>query len=183
VAESTLILYSSTDGHTLEICQRIALILQQHGHQARLDPIDAPPVDLETFDKIVIGARIRYGKHHQDVYDFIASNERLLQAKPSAFFSVNVVARKPHKNRPETNPYMLKFLRQVAWQPDELAVFAGKIDYRKCRFFDRQMIRLIMFVTHGPTHPDAVADFTDWDQVESFGSVVSRMEKVNNPAP
>jgi len=172
MTERILILYSSTDGHTLKICQRIAAILEQHGHTVQLAPIASSPADLESFDKFVIGARIRYGRHHRDVYDFITRHQALLEAKPSAFFSVNVVARKPNKNTPETNPYMRKFLSQIAWQPDALAVFAGMIDYSKYRFFDRQMIRFIMYITHGPTHPNTVADFTDWDLVERFGIII-----------
>ncbi len=86
-----------------------------------------------------------------------------------------MVARKPDKNEPDTNPYLKKFLKQVPWQPTKLAVFAGKIDYKKYRFFDRSMIRLIMYVTDGTTHPETVADFTDWGKVKEFGKVVSGM--------
>jgi len=101
----------------------------------------------------------------------------LLQAKPSAFFSVNVVARKPNKNTPDTNPYMRKFLSQIAWKPDALAVFAGKIDYSKYRFFDRQMIRFIMYLTHGPTALDTVTDFTDWGNVDRLANNICKMQK------
>jgi menaquinone-dependent protoporphyrinogen oxidase len=30
-------------------------------------------------------------------------------------------------------------------------------------------------MTHGPTDPTAVVEFTDWEQVEAFGRVVSEM--------
>jgi menaquinone-dependent protoporphyrinogen oxidase len=30
-------------------------------------------------------------------------------------------------------------------------------------------------MTHGPTDPTAVVEFTDWEQVEAFGRVVSDM--------
>ena len=33
-----------------------------------------------------------------------------LEKKQTAFFTVNVVARKKEKNKPDTNPYMKKFL-------------------------------------------------------------------------
>ena len=56
-----------------------------------------------------------------------------------------------------------------------LAVFAGKLDYPSYGFFDRFMIRLIMRMTHGPTDPKAVIEFTDWQQVEAFGRGVSEM--------
>jgi menaquinone-dependent protoporphyrinogen oxidase len=71
------------------------------------------------------------------------------------------VARKPEKNRPETNPYMLKFLKRVHWKPKALGVFAGKIDYPKLGTLDRQVIRLIMWMTKGPTDPTGTFEFTD----------------------
>ena len=171
-----LIIYSTTDGHTLEICQHLQRLIEQQGHQVTLASVDgAPNMQLESFDKIVIGASIRYGKHHKRVYDFIKSNEQILDSKPNAFFSVNVVARKPEKNQPETNPYLQKFLRQISWQPKQLAVFAGKIDYPRYRFRDRQMIRVIMWMTKGPTDPETVVEFTDWKQVEAFAQLLGNM--------
>jgi menaquinone-dependent protoporphyrinogen oxidase len=165
-----LIIYSTTDGHTLEICQRLKQVIEQQVHRVKLISIDDEKnVNLKLFDKIVIGASIRYGKHNQNVYQFIKRNEQILDSKPNAFFSVNLVARKPERNQPETNPYLKKFLKQISWKPKELAVFAGKVDYPRYRFPDRLMIRLIMWMTKGPTDPKAVIDFTNWEQVDKFG--------------
>jgi menaquinone-dependent protoporphyrinogen oxidase len=124
---------------------------------------------------VVIGASIRYGHHQPVVAEFIARHQALLENRPSAFFSVNIVARKPHKNTPETNPYCRKFLQNIAWQPRLKAVFAGKLDYPSYGFVDRQMIRLIMLMTQGPTDPKAVVEFTDWAQVEAFGRDVCQI--------
>ncbi len=171
-----LILYSTTDGHTRKIGNRLQQVIEELGHQVTLVSVnDESLVDLHTFDKIVIGASIRYGKHSPKITDFINRNKLLFDSKPNAFFSVNIVARKPEKNQPDTNPYLRKFLKQIAWQPREIAVFAGKLDYPKYSFFDRLMIRLIMFITKGPTDPKAVIEFTDWQQVESFGRVIGNM--------
>lgn len=172
-----LILYSTTDGHTLEICRRLQQVIEQQSHQVELVSLDDEPhVDPAQYDKIVIGASIRYGKHKPEVYKFIRTNRQILEDKPNAFFSVNAVARKPEKRQAETNPYVKKFLRQIAWQPGELAIFAGKIDYQKYSFLDRLMIRLIMWMTKGPTDPDTVVEFTDWKQVEEFGRTVAEMQ-------
>lgn len=173
---NVLILYSTTDGHTKKICQKIQSVLEQHDHKVKLVSIDdVLQVDLMLFDKIVIGASIRYGKHNKKVIEFVRRSKNILQNKPGAFFSVNVVARKPDKNLPDTNPYMRKFLKQSPWKPDEVAVFAGKIDYQKYGLVDRWMIRLIMYITNGPTDPGTVADFTNWNQVDEFGRTVSEM--------
>jgi menaquinone-dependent protoporphyrinogen oxidase len=171
-----LILYSTTDGHTLKICQRLQQVIEQLGHQVTVIPVDeAARVDLQAFDTLVIGASIRYGKHSKAVTDFIQRNTPLLESKANAFFSVNIVARKPNRNQPDTNPYLRKVLRQIAWRPQALAVFAGKLDYPRYRFFDRMMIRFIMLMTHGPTDPTAVIEFTDWQQVGEFGRRIAAL--------
>ena len=171
-----LIMYATTDGHTLEICQYLKQVIERNDNRVTLHSMDDDSsVDMSAFDKIVLGASIRYGKHGKQVYRYIKNNQQILDSKPNAFFSVNVVARKPEKNRPETNPYLKKFLKQITWQPRELAVFAGKLDYPSYSFRDRQIIRFIMWMTKGPTDPDTVIDFTDWNQVEAFGQLVSDM--------
>jgi menaquinone-dependent protoporphyrinogen oxidase len=171
-----LIAYSTTDGHTKRICERLQRVIEGQAHKVTLAPInDERQVKLDSFDTVVIGASIRYGRHRPQVFEFIRKNQQALGDRPNAFFSVNIVARKAEKNEPETNPYMQKFLRQVAWSPEKLAVFAGKIDYPMYAFWDRQIIRFIMWMTKGPTDPHAVVEFTDWDKVDDFGRVVAAM--------
>ena len=171
-----LILYSTTDGHTIEICKRIKKTVEAQGYRVQMQDLqDGPELVSGTFDKVVIGASIRYGKHQPLVGEFIKENQSILEAYPNAFFSVNVVARKAEKNRPETNPYLQKFLKKIDWQPQQLGVFAGKIDYPSLGFVDKQMIRLIMWITKGPTDPNAIVEFTDWDKVDEFGRMIVEM--------
>jgi menaquinone-dependent protoporphyrinogen oxidase len=171
-----LFLYSTVDGHTLEICQRLQGVVERGGHTASLLPLtaDAGP-GADGFDAIVIGASIRYGKHRPDVGQFIERNLDSLEAKPSAFFSVNAVARKPLKREPHSNPYVKKFLNSISWQPAVIGIFGGQIDYPSYRFFDKTMIRFIMWMTGGPTDPNGTFDFTDWDAVDAFGRRISEL--------
>lgn len=170
-----LILYSTVDGQTLRICERMKSVIESLGKYVNLASIDEDIADLTVFDTIVVGASIRYGKHRKSVLDFVEANRRLLDATPSAFFSVNIVARKAGKNRPETNPYLRKFLRKTRWRPTRLAVFAGRLDYPRYRFVDRQMIRLIMWMTKGPTDPLTVVEYTDWDAVDAFARDIAAL--------
>jgi len=171
-----IILYSTTDGHTEEICGYLRQLIQKSGDHVTVVSLDDDlVVDLESFDKIVIGASIRYGKHNKKVYRFIKENLSLLNKKPNAFFSVNAVARKAEKAQPHTNPYLQKFLQQIDWQPKELAVFAGKLDYQMYGPVDRFMIRFIMWMTKGPTDPNTNVEFTDWSKVEEFALVIHDM--------
>ncbi|MCG9965981.1 MAG: menaquinone-dependent protoporphyrinogen IX dehydrogenase [Shewanella sp.] len=172
----TLIIYSTIDGQTLEICRKIKILAEQMGEQVSLVTLEqAEVLNLADFDKVLIGASIRYGKHRPELYQFVNRNHAVLDTKINGFFTVNVVARKPLKNSPETNPYMQKFLKLSLWQPQQLAVFAGKIDYPKYGLFDRTMIRFIMWMTKGPTDLKGTFEFTDWGKVEAFGAHFSKL--------
>ncbi len=165
-----LLVYSTTDGHTRRICERLARVVQGDGRAARVMALsDCTAADVEASATVVVGASIRYGKHKPEVTAFIERHRAALDARPNAFFSVNVVARKPGKDRPEGNPYLQKFLRRIAWKPQRLAVFAGRLDYPSLGTLDRQVIRFIMWMTKGPTDPKAVVEFTDWSRVDAFG--------------
>ena len=50
-----------------------------------------------------------------------------------------------------------------------------KIRAERIGFLDRLMIRFIMLITHGPTDPRAVVEFTDWNEVEAFGRRVVQL--------
>jgi len=172
---NVLITYSTTDGHTRSICEHLQKLVAEQ-HEVVLSAMDDDPgIDLTPFNKVVIGASIRYGKHQQQVLDFIKRNQMALESKSNAFFSVNVVARKPEKNTPETNPYLQKFLKKIAWEPQNLAVFAGKIDYPRYGFVDKHMIRFILWMGKGPTDLTGTFEFTDWNNVDEFGELISRM--------
>lgn len=166
---TVLLLYSTVDGHTLEICAAIARTLESEGSEVEMVSLDsAPTPSLRQFDRVVIGASIRYGRHRENVAAFMNAHADELARARAVFFSVSLVARKASRNTADTNPYVKRFLRMLSWRPREVAVFAGKLDYPRYGFRDRQMIRLIMWLTGGPTDPAAVVDFTDWGAVEAF---------------
>tara|TARA_Y100001954_G_C15821627_1_gene610261 strand:- start:2602 stop:3153 length:552 start_codon:yes stop_codon:yes gene_type:complete len=173
-----LIIYSTTDGHTKLICEKIKMLLS-NTFKVDLYSMQNMKKNIELlntdFVHVIVGASIRYGKHSDDVYDFIKNNIDFLESSNNSFFSVNVVARKPEKNSPETNPYIKKFLTLSNWSPKKLAVFAGKVDYPKYRFIDKYMIRLIMWITNGPTDVSKTYEFTDWNKVEEFAHEIEKI--------
>ena len=107
--------------------------------------------------------------------EFIRANKALLQSKPSALFSVNLVARKPAKNTPRTNPYLKRLVAQSPWKPNLQGVFAGELDYSRYGPVDKYMMRLVMWINKGPTDFNARVQFTDWNEVERFAGEVARL--------
>lgn len=162
------IIYSTVDGQTLKICNKIREVLQQNDQEVDLISIDDFTEDISKYNKLVIGASIRYGVHNAKIIEFIKTNKKQLDSIKTAFFSVNLVARKAEKSDPETNPYVVKFFKTIDWKPTVVKVFAGKLDYKKYSFFDRKMIQLIMWMTKGPTNTDAEIEYTNWEKVNEF---------------
>lgn len=162
------IIYSSVDGQSLKICKRIMACFEEEKIPTELFSVDAFKGNLSTYQTLLIGASVRYGKHNEKISEFISHHKDQLSKIKTAFFSVNLVARKEEKNLPTTNPYLIKFLENIDWKFDFLDVFAGKLDYKAYKLFDRIMIKLIMKITHGPTRSDEPIEFTDWKRVDSF---------------
>ena len=169
----SIIIYSSTDGQTKKICEAIRENFNNKEFIEILSLEDAFHLNINNYDLIILGASIRYGNYKSNLFKFIKNNIKILEIKNNAFFSVNVVARKKEKNTPDTNPYIKKFLKKTDWRPKKIEVFAGKVDYPNYNFFNKLVIRFIMFITKGPTDISQSYEFTDWAKVKKFSKELS----------
>ena len=125
--DKTAIIYSSVDGQTLKICNKLKEEFEKDQRQVELFSIEDFGEDISDYNLIVMGASIRYGVHNKKVIEFINAHKKQLDNLKTAFFSVNLVARKPEKRTPETNPYVIKFFKNIDWKPTIVEVFAGKL--------------------------------------------------------
>lgn len=172
----TLILYSTRDGQTREIATRLGAALNALDMESDiLNLHDNGEIAWAEYNRVVIGASIRYGRFHPLVNQFIQQHLQSLSHIPSAFFSVNLVARKPEKNTPETNSYTRKFLLNSPWHPNCCAVFAGALLYPRYGWLDKFMIRLIMKMTDGETDTRKEVVYTDWQQVSLFAAKIAQL--------
>jgi len=170
--KSVLVLYHSRNGHTARVARAIAAsVAEAGGRTERMDLVEASRegLDWSAHDVVVLGAPVLYGSYDKRVFDFVAAHRAHLDAKPNSFFNVSVVARTPAKATVEGNRYMQKFLQLSAWKPKDCKVVAGKVDYPNWPWHERKMIQLIMKMTHGPTDPSTVIDYTDWNDVAAYG--------------
>jgi len=168
MSERIGILYATVDGHTTKICNEIVKTIKEKNIDVQLFTIDNFTKNITDFDKFIIASSIRYGVHNKEIIAFINKNKAVLDTVKTAFFSVNLVARKPEKNTPETNPYVVKFFKKIDWKPTITEVFAGMLDYKKYKTFDRIMIQFIMWMTKGPTDKNIKIEYTNWKKVEAF---------------
>ncbi|HFZ8996532.1 TPA: menaquinone-dependent protoporphyrinogen IX dehydrogenase [Citrobacter freundii] len=172
----TLILFSTRDGQTREIASYLASELKELGISADVINLHrAEEPDWQSYDRIVIGASIRYGHYHAAFQQFVKKYAEKLNAMPGAFYSVNLVARKPEKRTPQTNSYARKFLMSSPWRPDLCTVIAGALRYPRYRWYDRMMIKLIMKMSGGETDTRKEVVYTDWEQVANFAREIAQL--------
>jgi menaquinone-dependent protoporphyrinogen oxidase len=172
--EKVLLLHSSSDGQTIKILHHIESALGE-GYQCELMDLNGlPTVDFSSYNRVLIGASIRYGHLNKQLYRFIAANQAALEKYKVGFFCVNLTARKEGKNTPETSAYMKTFLKKSPWQPKLQAVFAGALRYPRYGWFDRVMIQFIMRITGGETDTSKEVEYTDWHKVEEFAGRFSQ---------
>ena len=110
MSDESVNFYSSRDGQTREIAARIARTLTPQQLCDVLDLAQAPQVEWAQYDRVLIGASIRYGHFQPELMKFV-THKAELQQRVSGFFSVNLTARKADKCTPETNAYTRKFRR------------------------------------------------------------------------
>ena len=116
-----LIIYSSTDGQTKKICETIKAHISSNNNFKIISLNEALNLNLEKCKKIILGASIRYGRHNKNVLNFVIKNKNILNSKKTAFFSVNVVARKKEKSTPSCALKSSNHRRKVeALYPEEL---------------------------------------------------------------
>lgn len=169
---SVLVLYRSRRGHTARIARHIcSAIVDAGGHAEMMDVVEAvnEGVDLGDYDVVALGAPVYYGTYDDVLFEFIEDRLDTLRATPHSFFNVSVTARTPEKATVEGNRYMQKFLEASPWQPRDLKVLAGKVDYPSWGPLDTLAIQMIMKFTGGPTDRTTVIDYTDWEDVAAYG--------------
>lgn len=166
-----LIIYSSTDGQTKKIADFIANKIESKVESVQVISIDELHANiLNDFTHIVLGASIRYGKFNSKVFKLIETELMKTSDKFTAFYSVNLTARKMGKDEPHTNAYTRKLLEKTNWKPNSIRVFAGALLYPKYGVFDKFMIKLIMKMTGGETNTSKQVEYTDWVKVEAWAN-------------
>lgn len=170
--------YASRDGQSRRIAERIAARLAERGIVAQPHDLGAgSPVSdaLAQARLVVVVAAVRYGKHLPEAERFLAFYRKQNAPPPLVLLSVSLVARKPGKDTVEGNAYLRKSIARHRLSPALAMCFAGRLDYARYGWLDKQIIRLIMKLTGGPTEPDACVEYTAWDVVDDVSGRIAEL--------
>lgn len=168
--------YATRDGQSRRIAQRISHHLAER--EILAPPCDLAvtqpvPADLTAVSVIVLVAAVRYGRHLPEADRFLAAYRSLASPPLLAIASVNLTARKSAKTTAAGNAYLRKAIARYRLVPALAVAFAGRLDYRRYGWLDRQIIRFIMLLTRGPTSLDTSVEYTSWRAVDEFAAGIA----------
>jgi menaquinone-dependent protoporphyrinogen oxidase len=176
-ARRILVLYGTSYGQTAKIAERIASHLAASGDDVRLTDIAELPRGTapSDFDGVVIGASVLGGKHQRAVRDFARRHHVMLNAMPSAFFSVTASAAGGEAMREDVYRLLSEFRRETGWYPVLSEGVAGALAYTRYNPIIRWMMKRIAAKAGGPTDTTRDHELTDWAQVDRFADAFERM--------
>jgi menaquinone-dependent protoporphyrinogen oxidase len=122
-----LLLFSTTDGQTARIAERLREALQSSGHRVTVRRAEEQGAfdAIATHDAVVVGASIRYGHHSRRLEREVKKNLPGIEARPNAFFSVSLSAGGPGAKPDQVARYLRDFAARTGWRARRTASFAG----------------------------------------------------------
>jgi menaquinone-dependent protoporphyrinogen oxidase len=166
-----LIVYATSYGQTAKIAGRIADVLMASGVAVTLVNAGNHPRDFHAgeFDGVIIGGSIIAGRHQRSLVRFVRGHRALLNACPSAFFSVSGSAASPMETeRAKARRLVDVFLDMTGWHPAVTETIGGAMAYTKYNPLLRWIVKRTSKAAGGPTDTSRDHEVTDWAQVERF---------------
>jgi menaquinone-dependent protoporphyrinogen oxidase len=166
---NVLVLYSSTEGQTKKVAERVAAQVEAAGHRATVHHMgsDQKPPSIPEFDAVIAAASVHQGFHQESAINFIAAQAGNLNRKRSAFISVSLSAALA-EGRAEAQDYVERFLETTGWKPARCLLLAGAVRLSSYDYFERQVMKYII-AQKGVAH-DLHVDYecTDWSELTAF---------------
>jgi menaquinone-dependent protoporphyrinogen oxidase len=173
--KAAALFYATRDGQARRVAERIEARLAAWDCRVPSENLATVPMAsaLAVRDLLIVVAAVRYGRHLPEAERLLTACGALRVPPPLALVSVNLTARKPGAQTVEGNRYLRATIARHRLAPVIATAVAGRLDYPRYSWLDRQVIRCIMAVTGGPTDPRAQVEFTDWPAVDGIADQIA----------
>jgi menaquinone-dependent protoporphyrinogen oxidase len=183
MSQPTLIAFESHDGQTARIAHRLGTHLAARHVAVDVVDLRSQACSPEGVRAVILGAPVRYGRHSRALRRWVEHHRAALNALPSAFFSVSLVAASTRaEDQGAAADLMAGFLRATGWTPGLTHGFAGALRYRQYNPLVRLVMRRIARRSGGDTDTSVDHDYTDWAAVDAFADECAALIAAS-PAP
>ena len=166
-----LICYGTGEGQTARVADRLAATLRDRGHETTLVDLGAGPPDrpVGSFDAVLVGASLHYGRHQSSVRAFVRDELAALAALPTGFFQLSLTSASDDPDaRAAAAATVESFVEATGWQPDRVCLLGGALRYSQYGFLTRLLMRQIARKEGGATDTSRDHEYTDWTEVSAF---------------
>ncbi len=156
-----LVAYASKAGSTAEVAVAIGKRLADTG--LAVDVRRATNVrSVDGYAAVIVGSAIRAGQWLSEAVRFVRTHREALAARKTAFFTLCMTLQQDTPEHREKVAAYLKPVREIL-EPDEIELFAGKMDYRKLALAPRLIVK-------GMKVPEG--DFRNWDAIGAWADAL-----------
>lgn len=160
-----LVAYASKYGSTTEIAERIGQVLVRAGLDVDVLPAEQTG-EIERYQAVVLGSGVYAGHWRKGAVAFLEANETALARRPVWLFSSGPTGegdpveildgwRFPHAQQAIADRI----------QPQDIAVFHGKIDLSTLHLGDKLIIKAVKA---------KVGDYRDWEAIEAWAGKIAQ---------
>ena len=170
-ASRVLIVYGSSYGQAAKIAGHIGERLAGGGLQVTISKGDENPPrpTPASFDGVIVGASLIVGGYQRYIRRFVQQHLSVLNAMPTAFFSVSgSAASSDASHRADAQRCLDAFLKATQWHPESIASVAGAVKYTKYNPLLRWWMKRISREEGASTDTSRDFEYTDWNQVDVF---------------
>lgn len=166
-----LIVYGSYHGSTAEIAKYIGKELFMKNTLIDVRLVNQTE-SVGDYDIVIIGSPVHYGKWIDEITEFVRSNyEKLNEIPVACFLTCLAVTKTNEESRKEAKGYLDSSLSEIPEiKPFYTGIFAGKLDYKKCTFFGKIVMKLVM-----NSKGVEEGDYRDWGKISSWASNLQTM--------
>lgn len=173
------IFYSTSEGQTCRIAQRMAEHLRAWGIDSFAIDIGSPAADTVDWSRVravALGASVHNQHFHDLAAAFVQTYRAQLNAHPSVFFSVSLGTASPRPDYVAGARHLAEeFPASNGWHPSSIVCFGGALAYREYGLARRMMMKAIAKSGGWPTDTRRNHDFTDWNEVELLAHRLLRL--------
>lgn len=165
--QKILVAYASKHGATAEIAERIGEVLQEKGFDVTVQSAKIN-ADLKTYDKVILGIALYYGRYQKDAVHFLKEQVETLATLPVWIFLSGPTGTEDPNNQLKgwLYPDSLKpVIEQI--KPQQITCFGGKIDLDQLSFIEKGVINKVK---------SPIGDFRNWDSIVSWAESIASTE-------
>lgn len=161
-----LIAFASYHGSTADIAKFIGKEFLKKN--LLVEVLSTEQVETVTgYDLVIIGSPIHRGKWLDEIPRFVGNNSEALKDIPTACFITCLAASKTDEaSIKQAESYLHASLLDVPEiKPFHTGIFAGKLDYGKCTFFERTFLKMLLYIKDVEE-----GDYRDWVKISSWAA-------------